>query len=331
MQHPPEGNAVKAGSEKGRLVLFLLCLFILLLSGSDLSTPSGHESTQSRTFTGSSTQPITYSINAHDVLIRTFYGGGLSGSFSLGPQLSIYGDSTYIIGLDREGKLTTEELQPLLNALVNTYGLLNFSRQRFSDIQDENAIFLELALNGKQKEFVYGTIDSAHTSAQELDEYHRLDKAITAINETLKGPTHPYTATSFALLARQTFSLDLQKTIPSWPLSDFTLAQAAVYECGVVPTDETSQNAETACLKFVIPSRAILLNTSQVQAIKDALEGTQGDFTEQDLYYSVTLRPLLPDEVVRKTLAMFGSEQGSYRGVPLLTGMVPPVPTATPS
>jgi hypothetical protein len=333
MDHCSEGCTGKTGSGKGRLALLLssLLISILLLSSCDLSTPSAHDSVQSRTFTGSSTQPITYSINAHDVLIRTFYGGGLAGSFSLGPQLSIYGDGTYIIGLDRQGKLTTEELQTLLNTLVNNYRLLNFARQQFSDNQDENATFLELALNGKQEEFVYGTLDTTEASAQELDEYHRLGDAITTINEALKGPTQPYNATTVALLVRQTFSPDLQKTIPSWPISDFTLAQAAVYECGIVPADETSQNAETACLKFVIPSHAILLNTAQVRAIKEALRGSQGDFTEQGLYYSVILRPLLPDESIKKILAMFGSAQGSYRGVPLLSGMVPPAPDPTPS
>lgn len=333
MSHCSEGNTVKTGPKEARLALLLssLLILILLLSSCDPSTPSAHDSTQNKTFTGSSTQPITYSINAHDVLIRTFYGGGLTGSFSLGPQLSIYGDGTYIIGLDRQGKLTTEELQTLLNTLVNNYGLLNFARQQFSDNQDENATFLELALNGKQEEFVYGTLDPSEASAQELDEYRRLGEAITTINETLKGPTQPYNSTTVALLVRQTFSPDLQRAIPSWPISDFTLAQAAVYECGVVPADETSQNAETACLKFVIPSHAILLNTAQVRAIKEALRGSQGDFTEQGLYYSVILRPLLPDEAVKKTLAMFGSAQGSYRGVPLLSGVVPPVPDPTPA
>lgn len=333
MNHCSEGSTTKTRPDKARLALLVssLLISILLLSSCDPSRSSVNSSTQSRTFTGSSTQPITYSINAHDVLIRTFYGGGLSGSFSLGPQLSIYGDGTYIIGLDRQSKLTTEELQTLLNTLVNNYGLLNFSRQQFSDNQDENATFLEMALNGKQEEFVYGTLDTSEASAQELDEYRRLGAAITTINEALKGPTQPYNATMSALLVRQTFSPDLQRTIPSWPIADFTLAQAAVYECGVVPADETSQNAETACLKFVIPSHAILLNTAKVRAIKEALRGSQGDFTEQGLYYSVILRPLLPDESVKKALAMFGSAQGSYRGVPLLSGVVPPVPAPTPS
>lgn len=337
---------MQTGSRQGRytpllLLASLLVLLLPLLSSCDPSTPSPSKNgTQSRTFTGSSTQPITYSISPQDVLIRTFYGGGLYGSLSLSPQVSIYGDGSYILGQDQQGQLTTEELQQLLNALVNTYGLLNFSRQRFSDIQDENATFLELAFNGKQEELTYGTLNSAEASAQDLDEYHRLEKAIATINETLKGPTHPYKATAVSLLVRQTFSPDLQKRLPDWPLSDFTLAQAAIYECGVIPADETSQNAETACLKFVIPSHAILLDREQVASIQKALRGsTQGDFRDRNsdgagsgqagLYYTVILRPLLPDELARKTLAMFGSEQEIFRGVPLLSGRVPPVPSPT--
>src|SRR5579884_1942007 len=245
MDRRSEPCTIKTGSEKAQLALLLssLLISIILLSSCAFSNSSAHDTTQSRTFTGSSTQPITYSISAHDVLIRTFYGGGLSGSFSLGPQLSIYGDGTYIIGLDQQGKLSTEELQTLLNTLVNNYGLLNFAHQQFSDNQDENATFLELALNGKQEEFVYGTLDTAEANTQEMDEYRRLGEAITTINEALKGPTQPYNTPMTALLVRQTFSPDLQRTIPSWPITDFTLAQAAVYECGVVPADETSQNA----------------------------------------------------------------------------------------
>jgi hypothetical protein len=239
--------------------------------------------------------------------------------------VSIYGDGSYILGLDRQGKLTTEELQQLLNALVNTYGLLSFSQQRFSDVQDENATFLELAFNGKQEELVYGT------SSSDQDEYQRLGRALTTINEALKGPTQPYKASAVSLLVRQTFSPDLHAHIPSWPVTDFTLAQAAIYECGPVPPDETSQSAETACLKFVIPEHAILLNGAQVQSIKEMLTGLQGDFTEQGLYYTVFLRPLLPDEVARKQLAMFGSDQEIFRGVPLLSGKVPPIPSPTAS
>ncbi len=327
MDHLPKDDTSATGAKTRSVFFILACcgLLLLALSSCDPTPPSSSSHTQNRTFTGSSTQPITYSSSPSDVLIRTFYGGGLNGSFSFDPQVSIYGDGSYILGLDRQGKLTTEELQQLLNALVNTYGLLNFSQQRFSDVQDENATFLELAFNGKQEELVYGTTNSNQ------DEYQRLGQALTAINEALKGSTQPYKASAVSLLVRQTFSPDLHTRIPSWPLADFTLAQAAIYECGPVPPDETSQNAETACLKFVIPEHAILLNGAQAQSIQGALSGSQGDFTEQDLYYTVFLRPLLPDEAASKMLAMFGSDQEIFRGVPLLSGKVPPIPSQTAS
>lgn len=327
MDHLPKDDTSKTGAKTRSISLLLACfvLWLLTLNSCDPATLSSSNHTQNRTFTGSSAEPITYSTSPSDVLIRTFYGGGLKGSFSLGPQVSIYGDGSYILGLDRQGKLTTEELQQLLNALVNTYGLLSFSQQRFSDVQDENATFLELAFNGKQEELVYGTASS------DQDEYQRLGRALTTINETLRGPTQPYKASAVSILVHQTFSPDLHAHIPSWPLADFTLAQAAVYECGPVPHDDTSQNAETACLKFVIPEHAILLDRTQVQSIQEALTGSQGDFTEQGLYYTVFLRPLLPDETARKMLAMFGSDQEIFRGVPLLSGKVPPIPSQTAS
>lgn len=316
------------------LLLILCCILILgILLGACNDSPASSASRgeQSRTFTGTSAQPITYSTDPQETLIRTFYGGGLYGSFSPGPQISIYGDGTYILGLEQEGHLTTDALQQLLNSLVNTYRLPSFSRQQFSDIQDENATFLELTINGKQKEFKYGTIGTYTNSPQEKDEYRRLENALTAITEELKGPTQPYRGKAFALLTRQIFNPSQSENIPHWPLNDFTLAQATAYECGLTPPDETSQNAETGCLKFVIPSNAILLNAAQVKTMEEQLHGQQGSFSEQGLYYAVLLRQLLPDELPKHLLAMLGSAQGSYRGVPLLDGKVPPVPTPTPS
>src|ERR1700738_1137479 len=103
-----------------RLALLLLgTIFIALLFAScDTSTVT---SGQSATFTGSATQQqITYNTSANEVLIQTFYGGGEKGTFNLGPQVSIYGDGTYILGLNRQGKLDTTTLQQLLNTLVDT-------------------------------------------------------------------------------------------------------------------------------------------------------------------------------------------------------------------
>jgi hypothetical protein len=203
-------------------------------------------------------------------------------------------------------------------------------QQQFVDIQDQNATFLELALNGKQAEFIYGSFGNQPESTQAMDEYHRLEKALKALTEAVSGPTQPYTSTSIALLAHETFSPNLTKTIPEWSLPDFTLARVAVYECGLIPNDDTSRNAEIGCLNYTIPKNALLLTASQLKVIRAQLQGRQqGTFSEQGLYYAVFLRPLLPDELPHKMLAMFGSAQGGFQGVPLLEGKVPPVPISS--
>lgn len=316
------------GSSALALCIVLLALLCSGCDSADLTSQSGGQST---TFTGSSThQQITYGTASTDVLIRTFYGGGLQGTLNLSPQISVYGDGTYILGLNREGRLDTDKLQQLLNTLVDSYGLLAFKRQQFFDIPDQNATFLDLTINGKHEELMYGAFGSQPANAEDKDEFQRLGKALDTLKNTLVGPFTAYQGKDFALLARQMFSPDPNQTIPDWPLKDFTLAQAATLECGLIPADNDSTNPETACLKFVIPSQAILLTPAQVQTIKAALKG-QGVFFEEGLYYTVMLRPLLPDELPDKTLAMFGSQQVKFTGVPLHAGTVPPVPTATPS
>lgn len=276
-------------------------------------------------------QSITYSTSPRDVLIRTFYAGGLNGALELSPNISLYGDGTFILGTELEGKLDSNTLQQLLHTLIDTYGLLNLKRQQFIDSQDQNATFLELTLDGKQHEFIYGSFGNQQESAQDVDESHRLEKTIATIHEALKGPIHPYTSTSFALLARQIFNPDLAQT-NDWPLSDFTLAQAAAAECGLLPADDTSPNQETGCLKYLIPNSAILLTQAQLRSLQERLNGQQrGYFTEEGLYYTITLRPLLPDELPNKMLAMLGGNQLTFSSVPLITGAVPPVPTPTPS
>jgi len=315
--------------------LSIVCI-ALLLAGcdtSEFSTQQNGQTGQSTTFTGHSTQQqITYNASATNVLIRTFYGGGLKGTLNLGPQISIYGDGTYILGLNQQGKLDTNTLQQLLDTLVNTDELLAFKRQQFFDIPDQNATFLDLNVNGKHLELMYGAFGSQPSSAQDKDEYQLLGKALTTLSHTLQGPTTTYKGRTFALLARETFSADLQQIIPEWPITDFTLAQVAVFDCGIIPEDDVSTNPETPCLKFTIPLHAILLTTAQIRTIEAALNGKQqGDFFENGQYYTVTLRPLLPDELQNKTLAMFGSAQSQFVSVPLLEGTVPPVPTPTPS
>lgn len=328
-----------SGNHHAMMTLFALCLLVgsVLLnacSNSDTSssnTKNGHQTTSFTSASGSN-QPITYNSGPQDVLIRTFYGGGLYGSLELSPQFSVYGDGTYILGTGLQGKLSSDGLQQLLHTIIDTYGLLNMQHQQFVDMQDQNATFLEIALNGKQKEYIYGSFGNVQESQQDMDEYHRLNEVLTAITEALKGPTHAYTSKFTALLARQTFTPDLSQNIPYWPLSDYTLQQAAVFVCGIVPADDTSPNAETGCLKYLKPQHAILLTTTQLQTLSSALNGQQtGTFSEGGLYYTVFLRQLLPDELPKKTLAMFGSDQFSYSGVPLLEGPVPAVPTPTPS
>ena len=315
------------------LLLLSIMLIALLVASCDTSDISTAQSGQSTTFTGSSTQQqITYNTSANEVLIRTFYGGGQKGTFNLGPQVSIYGDGTYILGMNRQGKLNTTTLQQLLNTLVDSDGLLTFKRQLFFDIPDQDATFLDMNINGKHLELMYGAFGSQPTSTQDKDEYQRLGKALTTISHTLQGPTTAYQGKTFALLTYQTFSANLQLTIPNWPISDFTLAQAATFECGIIPEDDVSSNPTIPCLQFTIPTHAILLNTEQIQNIEAALNGKQrGDFFENGQYYTVILRPLLPDELQKKTLAMFGSSQTQFIGVPLLEGSVPPVPTPTPT
>ncbi len=313
---------------------FALCILFLALlcSGCDAADLTSQSSGQSTTFTGSSThQQITYGTSSTDVLIRTFYGGGLQGTLNLSPQISVYGDGTYILGLNKEGRLDTDKLQQLLNTLVDSYGLLDFKRQQFFDIPDQDATFLDLNISGKHEELMYGAFGSQPASAQDKDEFQLLGKALNTLNSTLTGPFTTYQGKSFALLARQMFSPNPNQVIPAWPLVEYTLAQAAAFECGLIPTDNDSTNPETACLKFVIPSNAILLTSAQVQLIKATLKGReQGVFSEELQYYTVTLRPLLPDELPDKMLAMFGSQQAKFIGVPLHDGTVPPVPTATP-
>ena len=326
-------NSIKKHSYA--LVVLSILLFSLFLAACNSTSSTTTSQTQTKSFTsasGATNQQITYGTGSQDVLLRTFHGGGLYGSLELSPDISIYGDGTYILGTQREGHLSSDALQQLLKTLVNTDGLLSMQRQQFIDVPDQNATFLELSLNGKHQEFEYGPFGSQQESQQDMDEYHRLNQALTSITQSISGPTQPYKGSTFVLLARQMFSPDLTQTLPNWNLTDFTLAQAAVYDCGVIPADTVSINAETGCLKYLRPDHAILLTSNQLQAVQGQMNGQlQGTFTEQSLYYTIILRPLLPDEVVSKQLATFGSSQTNYVAVPILQGAVPPVPTPTPS
>ncbi|WP_137686230.1 hypothetical protein [Thermosporothrix hazakensis] len=260
-------------------------------------------------------------LNADDPaqpIIRTLYGGGLHGTLSFSPQISIYSDGTYVLGVEKKGQLASDSLQTLLDTLANTYNLFDFSRKQFSDIQDQNSTYLQLAFNGKQTQLQYGTFGHYQANAQDRDEYTRLGKALTAISEALTGPTEPYQTNHYALLIRRAYGADPTASHPAWPLTEYTAEQAAYSECGKNPANENTPNLETSCLKFTLPAHGLLLTSEQVQQFKEVMKGAQQDFEENGNYYTVTLRPLLPDEQANHRLAMFGSAQSDFRAVPLL-------------
>ena len=313
------------------LILFLLALLLAACSTTDNSTPKAGN--VQHTLPDSNGQ-ITYDAGAQDVLIRTFRGGGNGGTLEVSPEVSIYGDGSYILGPGyqmSQGTLSTDALQHLLHTLVDTDHLLNLSQQQFSDMPDQNFTLLQLSLNGKRYQYIYGTFGTLEESAQAMSDYHHLDAALTAISSALNGPVRGYSSRNMALLVHQDFSPDLTQNIPTWTFPDFTLDQLATYECGVIPQDITSPNADTGCLTYSVPQHALLLSANQQRVILALLKGQQSDvFLEQGLYYAVNLRFLLPDELSSHALAMFGSSELSYSPVPLKSGTVPQI-SPTPS
>jgi len=312
-------------------LLTMACLLSLQLTA--CSSPAVPPSSSSKHHSlPTNNGPISYSASSNDVILRTFYGGGNLGTLEISPEISIYGDGTYILGPGlnmRQGRLSSASLDQLLHTLVDTDGLLSLNERQFYDLPDQNATLLQLMLNNKYYEFLYGQFGNLQESPQEMNEYHRLGNALTSITQALKGSLQAYNSASAALLVHQDFSPDLTQAILSWTLPDFTLAQAAIYECGPIPLDETGPNANTGCLTFTIPHAALLLTAQHLQGVSSLLNGhPQGIFSEQGLYYAVAIRPLLPDESLSNMLAMFGSRESSYIAVPLHAG---PIPAVTPA
>ncbi|MEO8970670.1 MAG: hypothetical protein ABI406_03610 [Ktedonobacteraceae bacterium] len=325
------------GDRKGMPLLFTILFALLLLLASCSTAPSSN-STKGTSHTTLSTNngTITYSSSPQDVIIRTYFGGGNIGTLEMSPDISIYGDGTYILGPGiqmRKGHLSTNTLQQLLHILVDSDGLPGFQRQQFYDIPDQNMTLLQLNLNGKNYAYYYGQFGSLQESTQDMSEYHSLGQALATITQSISGTTQAYASTNMALLVHQDFSPDLTKKIPDWTFPDFTLDSLATYECGVTPPDQTGPNADTGCLTFTVPHYAYLLTQQQLQAIQAILKGQQESvFFEQDTqnYYSVVLRPLLPDELLDQTLAMYGSAELNYAAIPLHSGSIPkPTPTPT--
>lgn len=316
-----------------RLIFFsLLCIVMLLVTASTTSspTPTGTGTKTKQSITANNGTVITYSTSPQDVLIRTFYGGGKLGTLEFSPEISIYGDGTYILGPGLqmyEGQLSTTGLQQLLHILVDTDGLLKLNRQQFYDIPDQNATQLQLTLNGTHYTYLYGAFGNLQESAQDMDEYQRLGKALTSIRDALNGSTHAYSSQNMVLLVRQDFSPDLTQSIPYWSFQDFRLGDVAIFECGVLPKDINGPNADAGCLTYTVPRNVVVLSTQQLQAITSLMHGQQQDeFLEGGIYYTVALRSLLPDELPQMMLAMLGSGELSYAGIPLHEGPVPTPP-----
>lgn len=315
-----------------RASALLLCLLVLFLAACDSETSAHHQTVH--TDSGS---PVTYSTLPQNVLLRIFYGGGKVGTLEMTPEVSIYGDGTFITGPGlqlQQGTLSSDDLQTLLHTLTSTDNLLQLHRRVFDDVPDQNATLLQITLNGQNYQFLYGPFGNLQENSQDMHEYQQLGDAINAIRNALTGPTTPYTSQKMALLVYQTFRADFtvaqNQAIPIWSLSDIDLANAAIDECGVIPTDETGPNADNGCLIYTVPRAAYLPNTQDLRLIKDALHGQQqGMFLENNSHYVVILRPLLPDEAAQNQLAMYGSNAQDYAPVPLQSGAIP-VPTVTP-
>ncbi len=311
----------------------VLCLLALFLVACDNGQNTSHRQTI-QTNTGST---ITYSTQPQDVLIRLFYGGGKVGDLELTPEISIYGDGTFITGAGlqlQKGSLSSDAIQNLLQMLTSTDKLQQMHRQIFDDLPDQNVTLLQVALNGQNYQFIYGPFGNLAESSQDMQEYRQLGNAISAIKSALIGPESTYTSQKMALLVYQTFRADFTAAqnlaIPQWPLTDLSLANTAIYECGAIPQDQTGPNADNGCLTYTAPLVAYLPSNQDLQGIEQALQGKQqGMFLEDGNYYVVMLRPLLPDEIAQNKLAMYGSNTQTYAPVPLKGGAVP-VPTATP-
>lgn len=326
----PHGG--KQSGNRVRVGLVLLGLLAVVLTACDWGQNTSHKTIQ--TDSGST---ISYSTLPQDVLVRIFSGGGKVGRLEITPEISIYGDGTFITGPGlrlEQGSLDSDQLQNLLHTLTSTDNLLQVHQQVFADIPEQNVTLLQLALNGKNYQFIYGPFGNLQESTEQMHEYRQLGNAISAVRSALAGPERPYASTQMALLVSQTFRADLtaarKQTIPTWPPGGIVLADTAIYECGTIPQDLTGPNADNGCLAYTVPRVAYLPGQRHLLAIQAALKGQQeGLFTENGNYYLVILRALLPDERVQQQLAMYGSNSQSYTPVPLKTGTIP-APTVTP-
>src|SRR5215467_1009863 len=85
-------------------VLCPLCVMLAACASPAVSPPASNNQHSLSTSSG----PISYSTSPNEVLVRTFHGGGNQGTLEISPEISIYGDGTYILGPGlqmRRGKL----------------------------------------------------------------------------------------------------------------------------------------------------------------------------------------------------------------------------------
>ncbi|HEV2582330.1 MAG TPA: hypothetical protein VGT44_15855 [Ktedonobacteraceae bacterium] len=314
----------------GKYTVLCFCLLLLLLAACD--TAQNNPGQPNHTVSTNNGPTISYNADPQELVIRTFNGGGRLGTLEVSPEISIYGNGSYILGPGltmQTGQLSTDTLDQLLRTLVGSDGLLNFSQQQFYDIPDQNATFLQLNIDQHSYNYLYGPFGNLAESAQAMVEYRQLGAALTSIRGMLTGALQGYKGSSTALLVHRDFSPDLTQAIPYWTEPDIDLTNLAIYECGAIPQDQTGPNADTGCLTYTIPRHALLLSEQQQQAIVHLLQGqAQGVFLERGVYYTVALRVLLPDELAARTLAMLGSDELSYSGIALIEG---PVPTPQPT
>jgi hypothetical protein len=315
----------------GALLLYLLVFF---LGACDFGQSSHRQTVQ--TDNGAT---ISYSTQPQDVVVRLFFGGGKVGSLQLTPQVSLYGDGTFIMGSGlqlQKGLLSNNDLQNLLQTLINVDNLLNLQPQVFDDIPNQNTTLLQIMLNDKDYQFIYGPFGHLGESTQEMQAYKQLGNAISTIRNALTGPETSYTSQDKALLVYQTSRIDFtyvqRESILEWTVDDISLLDVATYECGLIQIDPNNPrpNLDNGCLIYTVPLFAVQPDQQDLQLITALLGGQQqGMFQEDKDYYVVTLRPLLPDEMAYRRLAMYGSNTQQYTPIPL-TDVPTPTPTVTP-
>src|SRR5947209_17759342 len=162
----------------------MLCLLATLITAcaSSSDTTSSSKSGKNTRVLPTNNGTVNYSLNPRDVIVRTSDGGGNFGTLAFSPEISIYGDGTYILGPGiqmRQGKLDADSLQQLLHTLVDTDGLRGITQTQFYDVPDQNANFLQLTLNNKKYEFHSGKFGTLQETTQDLNAYHGLARTLT--------------------------------------------------------------------------------------------------------------------------------------------------------